>query len=64
VGAFALTVWGLVWPVDDDFNEAMRQYEHFSETPRPERQMLDFREVLSHCDLHDGFFRPAMDLQQ
>jgi hypothetical protein len=35
-----------------DFNETMWQYEHFSETPRPERQMMDFREVLSHCDLH------------
>jgi hypothetical protein len=39
-----------------DFNEAMWQHEHFSETPRSERQMMDFREVLSHCDLHDlGF---------
>jgi len=39
-----------------DFNEAMWQYEHFSKTPQPERQMMDFREVLSYCDLHDlGF---------
>jgi hypothetical protein len=39
-----------------DFNEAMWQYEHFSATPRSEKQMMDFREVLSHCDLHDlGF---------
>lgn len=39
-----------------DFNEAMWQHEHFSQHPRPERQMMDYREVLSHCDLHDlGF---------
>jgi exonuclease III len=39
-----------------DFNEAMWQEEHFSNTARSERLMMDFREVLSHCDLHDiGF---------
>jgi hypothetical protein len=39
-----------------DFNEAMWQEEHFSRTKRSERLMLDFREVLSHCDLYDiGF---------
>lgn len=39
-----------------DFKEAMWKHEHFSETTRPERQMMDFIEVLSHCDLHDlGF---------
>ena len=49
-------VWTSPWLVLGDFNEAMWQYEHFSETPRPELQMMDFREVLSHCDLHDlGF---------
>lgn len=49
-------VWTGPWMVMGDFNEAMWQYEHFSETPRCERQMMDFREVLSHCDLHDlGF---------
>jgi len=38
-----------------DFNEAMWQFEHFFETPRG-KQMMDFREVLSHCDLYDlGF---------
>ena len=48
--------WAGPWMVLGDFNEAMWQYEHFSETPRPERQMMDFREILSHCDLHDlGF---------
>lgn len=40
-----------------EFNEALWQHEHFSATPRPERQMMDFREVLSHCDLHDIGFR-------
>ena len=48
--------WAGPWFLMGDFNEAMWQYEHFSETPRAERQMMDFREVLSHCDLHDiGF---------
>ena len=48
--------WTGPWMVIGDFNEAMWQYEHFSKTPRAERQMIDFREVLSHCDLHDlGF---------
>ena len=48
--------WSGPWMVVGDFNEAMWQYEHFSETPRAERQMMDFREILSHCDLHDlGF---------
>ena len=48
--------WSGPWMVLGDFNEAMWQYEHFSETPHPERQMMDFREILSHCDLHDlGF---------
>lgn len=48
--------WLGPWMLIGDFNEAMWQYEHFSQCPRPEKQMLDFREVLSHCDLHDiGF---------
>lgn len=48
--------WLGPWMVIVDFNEAMWQYEHFSNNPRPERQMLDFCEVLSHCVLHDlGF---------
>jgi hypothetical protein len=49
-------VWSGPWMLIGDFNETMWQYEHFSKTPRSERQMMDFREVLSHCDLHDlGF---------
>jgi hypothetical protein len=39
-----------------DFNEAMWQEEHFSRLARPESLMRDFREVLSHCDLHDVGF--------
>jgi hypothetical protein len=39
-----------------DFNEVMWSFEHFSQRIRPTKQMLDFREVLSFCDLHDlGF---------
>jgi hypothetical protein len=42
-----------------DFNETMWQNEHFSERKRPERQMEDFRSVLSFCNLHDlGFTGP------
>jgi hypothetical protein len=44
------------WLMLGDFNEAMWQEEHFSKTKRSERLMLEFRETLSHCDLHDiGF---------
>jgi hypothetical protein len=39
-----------------DFNEAMWSFEHVSNHRRPKKQMVDFREVLSYCDLHDiGF---------
>jgi hypothetical protein len=44
------------WMMMGDFNEAMWQEEHFSVTARSERLMMDFREVLSHCDLHDVGF--------
>jgi hypothetical protein len=44
------------WLMAGDFNEALWQGEHFSKSRRNEKQMLEFREVLSHCDLHDlGF---------
>jgi hypothetical protein len=36
-----------------DFNECMWQEEHCSRRRRGERQMHDFREVLSECNLHD-----------
>jgi exonuclease III len=46
----------LPWLMLGDFNETMWQCEHLSKKKRNEKQMLDFREVLSHCDLHDlGF---------
>ena len=54
------------WVMMGDFNEAMWQFEHFSETRRSERQMEDFRDVLSmcECDLHDlGFTWPALDIR-
>jgi endonuclease/exonuclease/phosphatase family metal-dependent hydrolase len=41
------------WLMMGDFNECMWQDEHWSRRRRGEKQMLDFREVLSHCDLHD-----------
>jgi hypothetical protein len=44
------------WLILGDFNGAMWQEEHFSQTARSERLMMDFREVLLHCDLYDiGF---------
>jgi hypothetical protein len=44
------------WLVIGDFNEAMWQLEHFSETKRGEKQMAVFREVLDFCELRDiGF---------
>jgi exonuclease III len=44
------------WLMVGDFNEAMWQEEHFSVRKRGEKQMRDFRETLSFCDLHDlGF---------
>jgi hypothetical protein len=39
-----------------DFNEVLWDFDHFSVRRRLTRQMLDFWEVLSYCDLHDlGF---------
>jgi endonuclease/exonuclease/phosphatase family metal-dependent hydrolase len=46
----------LPWMVMGDFNEALWQEEHFSQTPRSERQMEAFRDTLTYCDLTDiGF---------
>jgi hypothetical protein len=46
----------LPWLMMGDFNETMWQSEHFSKKKRNEKQMMDFRETLSYCDLHDlGF---------
>jgi hypothetical protein len=41
------------WVMIGDFNEALWQSEHFSSTKRTEPHMRYFREILSHCDLHD-----------
>jgi hypothetical protein len=44
------------WLMVGDFNEAMCQDENFSARKRGEKQMRDFRETLSFCNLHDlGF---------
>lgn len=46
----------LPWLIVGDFNEALWQFEHFSTIPRPENQMVAFREVLAVCELRDiGF---------
>jgi hypothetical protein len=46
----------LPWLVLGDFNEALWQEEHFSNTPRSAGQMDAFREVLFDCNLTDlGF---------
>jgi endonuclease/exonuclease/phosphatase family metal-dependent hydrolase len=49
----------LPWLMMGDFNEAMWQSEHFSLRKRGEKQMMDFREVSSYCDLHDLDFSGA-----
>jgi hypothetical protein len=39
-----------------NFNQVLWSFEHFSSRRQLDRQMFDFREVLSHSDLHDiGF---------
>ncbi|XP_010236325.1 uncharacterized protein LOC104583971 [Brachypodium distachyon] len=44
------------WCMIGDFNETMWQHEHLSNAKRNERQMQNFRDILSFCDLHDlGF---------
>jgi hypothetical protein len=44
------------WMMVGDFNEAMWQHEHFSFSKRNEKQMENFRNALSDCNLHDlGF---------
>jgi hypothetical protein len=44
------------WLMIGDFNEVLWSFEHFSSRRHPERQMNDFRDTLSFCNLHDiGF---------
>lgn len=44
------------WLVIGDFNEALWDFEHLSATPRPEQQMVAFRDTLEVCGLVDlGF---------
>jgi hypothetical protein len=46
-------VSNLPWLVLGDFNETMWGFEHFSAHQRSGRQMEEFRDTLSLCDLHD-----------
>lgn len=47
------------WLMMGDFNETAWQHEHFSRSKRNERNMANFREVLSDCNLVDlGFKGP------
>ena len=47
------------WLMVGDFNETAWQHEHFSRTPRNEKNMESFREVLANCKLFDlGFSGP------
>jgi hypothetical protein len=41
------------WFMVGDFNEVLWQKEHMSSKRRCERQMQQFREVLSHCEMVD-----------
>ena len=45
------------WLALGDFNEALWQFEHFSENRRCERQMEAFRDMLHFCELHDIGFK-------
>jgi hypothetical protein len=50
------------WIMLGDFNETMWHHEHYSQSRRSEKRMLDFRKILSHCNLHDlGFTAPPLD---
>jgi endonuclease/exonuclease/phosphatase family metal-dependent hydrolase len=44
------------WLMIGGFNECLWSSEHFSNLRRHAKQLLDFREVLSFCDLHDPGF--------
>jgi hypothetical protein len=46
------------WLMIGDFNEAMWDFEHLSSRRRLEKQMIDFREILS-----DGLSRDSFGLQ-
>jgi endonuclease/exonuclease/phosphatase family metal-dependent hydrolase len=44
------------WIMIGDFNEVLWGFEHFSTHKRAESQMAKFRDVLTHCNLHDVGF--------
>jgi hypothetical protein len=44
------------WLMMGDLNEVLWEFEHFSTRCRPDKQMMDFCEILTLRDLHDlGF---------
>jgi hypothetical protein len=44
------------WLVLGDFNEVQWEFEHLLVHHRPERHMVDFCDIMVHCELHDlGF---------
>jgi hypothetical protein len=46
----------LPWMIMGDFNEALWQFEHFSDCPRAESQMAAFRDCFQLCEVNDlGF---------
>jgi hypothetical protein len=45
------------WIMVGDFNEVLWPFEHFSSCRRSEKQMLECRDVLFDCDLHDIGFK-------
>jgi endonuclease/exonuclease/phosphatase family metal-dependent hydrolase len=52
-------IFAALWLLIGDFNEVLWSFEQFSVRKWPERQMADFREVLSQCDIFDlGFTGP------
>jgi endonuclease/exonuclease/phosphatase (EEP) superfamily protein YafD len=44
------------WIMIGDFNEVLWGFEHFSTHKRAKSQMAKFRDVLTHCNLHDVGF--------
>jgi hypothetical protein len=42
---------GAPWLLLGHFNEALWSFEQISSRKRPERQMVEFREVLAHCNI-------------
>lgn len=50
----------MVWLVFGNFNEIINQNEKGGGRPLPEKQMKDFRDVLTDCDLRDLVKAPCI----